>query len=411
MLRRKRLTIKNGIDSCLVIRITSQIKNDMQKKIPIQAAPKYRQIHFEIKNLIDTGKILPGEAVPSENEIRNKYKVSRFTAQQVFRLLVDEGLVVRKQGMGTFVREINGRGNTVELQLGGIHAPGSAMVEAQFRFARLVSELTMNQVQVRVQPSAAMGPASDQLKMLCCGEQDMFGAGTNWLEQIEPNWGITNLAFLFRNTKHVRQFVKSDIALQLRERLLNKKGIRVLAENWIRPSSLLLSTIPCFDLKDLSGLKIRVPPIPTHSLIWKEIGAIPCELAWSQVRAGLEQGIIQGLDAPRDMLYLEGFHRVARYITHTRHHYSRACILISEKKFSRLRPDIQKALTQAAHEIGEAYSVEALRIWEEEKQIMLREGARFIITDTEPFRKQMTRLYKKNRRLNKTIQSIIEIDQ
>ncbi len=382
-----------------------------KKKIPINAAPKYRQIHFDLRNLIVSGKILPGEALPSENTIRKQYHVSRFTAQHVFHLLVEEGLVVRKQGLGTFVREVNNKGDSVELQLGGIHAPGSAMVEAQFRFARLVSELTMNQVQVSIQHSASMGSASDQLKLLYRGEQDMFGAGTNWLEQIEPSWGITNLAFLFRNMKHVRQFVESDIAQQLREALLKKKGIRVLADNWIRPSSLLLSTIPCFELKDLNGLKIRVPPIPTHSLVWRQFGAVPYEMVWSQVRKGLEQKMIQAVDAPRDVLHLEGFHRVARYITHTRHIYSRACIIISEKKFSALRSDIQKALIQAANEIGEAYSVEALKKWEEDKQIMVREGARFIITDTEPFRKQVTRYYYKNRKLKKTIASIIEIDQ
>ena len=198
------------------------------------------------------------------------------------RLLVDEGLVVRKQGLGTFVREINKKGDSVTLQLGGIHAPGSAMVQAQFRFARLVSELTMNQVQVNVQHSASMGSASDQLKLLYRGEQDMFGAGTNWLEQIEPMWGITNLAFLFRNMKHVRQFVESDIAQQLRDVLLQKKGIRILADNWIRPSSLLLSTIPCFELKDLNGLKIRVPPIPTHSLVWRQFGRF--RVKWSGVK-------------------------------------------------------------------------------------------------------------------------------
>ena len=144
--------------------------------------------------------------------------------------------------------------------------------------------MTMNQVQVRVQHSASMGSASDQLKLLYRGEQDMFGAGTNWLEQIEPSWGVTNLSFLFRNMKHVRKYVESDTAQQLREKLLKKRGIRILADNWIRPSSLLLSTIPCFELKDLKGLKIRVPPIPTQGMLWRELGAIPCKIAWNKVR-------------------------------------------------------------------------------------------------------------------------------
>ncbi|GAG83266.1 unnamed protein product [marine sediment metagenome] len=108
------------------------------KQINIDAAPRYRQIHQEIRSLIVEGKFLPGEAVSSEKEITKKYGVSRFTAQHVFRLLVEEGLVVRRQGLGSFVKELapTEAGQIVTLTMGGLYVPGTPLTQAQFQFAR-----------------------------------------------------------------------------------------------------------------------------------------------------------------------------------------------------------------------------------------------------------------------------------
>jgi len=104
------------------------------KQINIDAAPRYRQIHQEIRSLIVEGKFLPGEAVSSEKEITKKYGVSRFTAQHVFRLLVEEGLVVRRQGLGSFVKELapTEAGQIVTLTMGGLYVPGTPLTQAQF---------------------------------------------------------------------------------------------------------------------------------------------------------------------------------------------------------------------------------------------------------------------------------------
>jgi len=80
-------------------------------------------------------------------------------------------------------------------------------------------------------------------------------------------------------------------------------------------------------------------------------------------------------------------------VTLTGHLYSRACIVISEKRFQNLCSDIQEALITAAREVGEMYSASAQANWEEDKQRMIREGARLIMTDTEPFRVKTATLY------------------
>lgn len=48
----------------------------------------------------------PGDRIPTEHELSDIYQVSRVTVRAAVKLLADEGLLVRKAGKGTFVRQI-----------------------------------------------------------------------------------------------------------------------------------------------------------------------------------------------------------------------------------------------------------------------------------------------------------------
>jgi GntR family transcriptional regulator len=74
----------------------------IDKSSPI---PIYYQLESYIKELIDSGVIRPGDSIPSEREFAEKYEISRMTVRQAINSLVNEGLLYRKKGSGTFVSE------------------------------------------------------------------------------------------------------------------------------------------------------------------------------------------------------------------------------------------------------------------------------------------------------------------
>jgi GntR family transcriptional regulator len=65
--------------------------------------PLYRRISDELKARIEAGEYQPGDRLPSELELARAYSVSRITSRQALELLGSEGLLVRRQGMGSFV--------------------------------------------------------------------------------------------------------------------------------------------------------------------------------------------------------------------------------------------------------------------------------------------------------------------
>jgi len=70
---------------------------------PGSAKPLYEQLKDIIKQKILTGELKPGEALPGERQLMDTYKVSRVTVRQALSELVNEGLLYRRHGKGTFV--------------------------------------------------------------------------------------------------------------------------------------------------------------------------------------------------------------------------------------------------------------------------------------------------------------------
>lgn len=67
--------------------------------------PLYQQLSDDIKAQIHDGRLKAGDRLMTEAELSQQYEVSRITVRKAIELLVDEGYVMRKQGIGTFIAE------------------------------------------------------------------------------------------------------------------------------------------------------------------------------------------------------------------------------------------------------------------------------------------------------------------
>jgi GntR family transcriptional regulator len=70
-----------------------------------QGVPLYVQIREQLRKTIEEGTFQPGDQIPSEDEIAEGYGVSRMTARQGIMDLIEEGLLYRRHGVGTFVAQ------------------------------------------------------------------------------------------------------------------------------------------------------------------------------------------------------------------------------------------------------------------------------------------------------------------
>ena len=78
---------------------------DTGSPIRRSALPRYAQLKEIIRERIHRQEWLPGSALPSERVFVEQYGMSRMTVRQALTELVNEGIVYREQGKGTFVNQ------------------------------------------------------------------------------------------------------------------------------------------------------------------------------------------------------------------------------------------------------------------------------------------------------------------
>ena len=67
--------------------------------------PFYRQIVDQISQLVRSGQLAPGEKLPSVRDLAGELLVSLITTRRAYADLENAGLILRRQGYGTYVAE------------------------------------------------------------------------------------------------------------------------------------------------------------------------------------------------------------------------------------------------------------------------------------------------------------------
>jgi DNA-binding GntR family transcriptional regulator len=71
------------------------------------ARPPYQQVADALRAEISSGRYRPGDRFPTHGEVATAYRVALGTVKRAYAELQDQGLIVTRQGQGSFVRATN----------------------------------------------------------------------------------------------------------------------------------------------------------------------------------------------------------------------------------------------------------------------------------------------------------------
>ena len=79
------------------------------------AIPQHQIVSDWVRAHIESGQYSVDDKLPSENELGTRFEVSRLTVRRALFTLESEGLIYRKQGLGSFVRPKAASGSLIAL--------------------------------------------------------------------------------------------------------------------------------------------------------------------------------------------------------------------------------------------------------------------------------------------------------
>ena len=274
--------------------------------------------------------------------------------------------------------------------------PESAEGKAFQRFADLVKEKSGGKMTVKIFPAEQLGKTEAVLEMLQNGTLQVYPEGEAYLQKYVDEIKFTNVPFVFENREHYARFINSPRVKGWYEKVRKEHNIMVVGNvaDFVRgPYRVMVSKKPITSLADVKGLKLRLHPDELSIAVWRELGANPIVLAWTEIYESMSRGIIEACNSPMALVESMKFHEVAKYVIRHDEFPQGIGFMTSAKDFDALTPELKKAVVDAVKGAGD-YSAQLMgKQAEESIGRMEKKGVKYSVVDTKPFIDKMSKYY------------------
>ncbi|MFS0824630.1 TRAP transporter substrate-binding protein [Bacillus sp. 1P02SD] len=219
------------------------------------------------------------------------------------------------------------------------------------KFGEIVAEKSGGKLTVKPFYSATLGDDQKMTEALQGGLQEITIPSTSPLVGMIKEFGIFDFPFLFNTPEEADAVLDGPVGQKLLEKL-PEHGLIGLGywENGFR--QLTNSKHPVEKAEDFQGLKIRTMQNEVHLDAFKELGANPTPMAFSEVFTALESKTVDGQENPLATIKSNKFNEVQDYLSLTGHVYTPFVFLVSKKFWDGLSEEEQTILQDAAIEAG-----------------------------------------------------------
>lgn len=210
-----------------------------------------------------------------------------------------------------------------------------------------LERLTEGSLSIDYFPDELLGGSFEGVEQVRSGQIDIDLNGPEWYGRVVAELEVLNLPFLATSDAQAYCMIDSGLGDYLTEKMA-EKGLVVIGwmANGIR--HMTNNTRPVTSMADINGLKIRTPPSETYLETFRALGANATPLDIKELYQALQQGVIDGQENPYDNTLARKFYEVQKYLSNTGHFFSWGWLVMNGESFSKLTPEQQAALHQAA---------------------------------------------------------------
>lgn len=218
--------------------------------------------------------------------------------------------------------------------------------------AETIKKQTNGQVEISVFPASQLGTDADMLSQLRSGGIDFFAQTGLILASLVPVASINGIGFAFPDYPTVWKAMDGALGQHVIGAFekANLVAFERMWDNGFRQT--LSATKPIRTPDDLKGFKIRVPPSPLWTSLFKSIGAAPVSVPWGETYTALQTRVADGLENPLAGIYFAKMHEVAKHLSTTNHMWDGFWFVANRRSFEAMpastRDIVRKVVNEAA---------------------------------------------------------------
>jgi tripartite ATP-independent transporter DctP family solute receptor len=254
-----------------------------------------------------------------------------------------------------------------------------------------IREATGGQLEIKLFPANQLGSDTELLSQVRSGAVEFFNQSSSILATLVPSAGIVNTGFAFANYDAVWQAMDGGLGTFIRAQIA-KTPVLTVSRVWDNGFRHITSSgHEIRTPEDLKGFKIRVPPAPILTSLFRALGAGPAPINFNEVYSALQTKVVDGQENPLPIIATTRLYEVQTSCSLTGHVWDGYWILGNKRAFERLPKNVQDIVTQEFDRSAVQQRADIAKLSESLRADLSAKGIKFIDVDRTAFRQAVSR--------------------
>src|SRR6266436_10294256 len=212
--------------------------------------------------------------------------------------------------------------------------------------ANKINDESKGRLEIQIFPNNQLGGDTDMLSQVRSGAIDFFTLSGLILATLVPVASINGIGFAWKSYDQIWPAMDGELGAHVRAAIA-KSGLVAFDKMWDNGyRQITSSSKPINTAEDLKGFKIRVPPSPLWTSMFKAFGAAPASINFSEVYSALQTKIVEGQENPLSIIYFAKLFEVQKYLSETNHMWDGFWFLANAKAWNGLPADVRDVITK-----------------------------------------------------------------
>ncbi len=240
----------------------------------------------------------------------------------------------------------------IVIKFSHVVAPDTPKGKGAQRFKELAEERSKGRLKVEVYPNSQLYKDKEELEALQLGAVQMLAPS---LAKFGPlgvrEFEVFDLPFIFKDTAAFTAVTNGKVGAELFAKL-EPKGIKGLAY-WDNGFHIMTANKPLKTVADFKGMKMRIQSSKVLEAQMRALGAIPQQMAFSELYQALQTGVVDGAEQVPSNIYTQKLHEVQKFATVSYHGHLAYAVIINKKFYDGLPADLRAIVDSAMKDATE----------------------------------------------------------
>ena len=280
----------------------------------------------------------------------------------------------------------------IKINMSLVFTENELLTQELIKVTDKIRERSEGSVDITVFPGGQLPVYKDNMEQVVNGANWIAVEDLTYPGDYVPDFAALAGPMLYNSYDEYVAMMDTDLVADLTAQL-EEKGIKILNADYMFGFRHMITNKDIKSPADLEGLKIRVPKSQLFISTLQSMGASPTALPFPETYAGVQQGVVDGLEGSILTMYGTKIYEVAKVMSLTKHFLGTVGLYISPQVWDKLSAEQQQIVMEEIEAGAESNNTNLVKLDEEYIGKLEEQGVTFVESDTAAFNELTAPVY------------------